>query len=69
MIEVITAFDHGMEVGKRKELIRCKDCKHKWWVNSENRKIVCRYCYGEHEPDWFCGDGEKQTKRRLSAHF
>ena len=42
------------------QIVRCKDCKHKWWINQNNEKVVCRYCYGEHEPDWFCGDGEKE---------
>lgn len=37
MIEVITAFDHGIEVGERKELIRCKDCYY--YIPPEDRDI------------------------------
>lgn len=42
-------------------VVRCKDCKHKNWVNAETRNIVCRVWRGTNDPDWFCGDGELES--------
>lgn len=50
-------------IRKEKELIRCKDCKHK--IINENvprRPIICcrTLMVGETKPNWFCADGERQ---------
>ena len=57
--ECITSFQNGIEVGDRKELVRCKDCKRRGtyacpvYVGGDD---MCS------EPDdWFCACGERRT--------
>lgn len=58
MIEVITAFDHGIEVGERKELIRCKDCEYSYTEGFVHERLVCEKHpeLGDLSDDWFCAD-------------
>lgn len=66
MLEVITAFDHGMEVGERKELVRCKDCK---WRGNKGKCIVAFVAdkqdfpifFYDNRGEWFCADGEQKN--------
>ena len=40
------------------EIVRCKDCKH-GDDTIINGKYLFKTCGGiNHEPDWFCADGE-----------
>lgn len=59
--ECITSFQNGIEVGKREELARCKDCKWRF-------DLHCPMFDGEtdHVPDlnWFCADGEPRRDIR-----
>ena len=54
--ETIRTFDgHGAP-----ELIRCKDCKRGTWLERTGMTPMVT-CGGEdHEPDWFCADGERR---------
>lgn len=47
---------------KPTELIRCKDCKHRY-VDGENvRYNVCELDHNKVQADdWFCADGEKRS--------
>lgn len=57
--ECITSFQYGIEVGDRKELVRCKDC------NKRGTYGCPVYVGGDgmcSEPDdWFCADGERKS--------
>lgn len=51
--ECITSFQYGIEVGDRKKLVRCKDCKKRYTVlciQEEAGNI-------NNQDDWFCADG------------
>ena len=43
------------------QIVRCKDCKHQNWVNTETGCIVCKFGRGTNAPDWFCADGERMS--------
>lgn len=64
--ECITSFQYGIEVGDRKELVRCKYCEHCYFASNrvpDERSYAC----GKHgidvTPDWFCADGERKEGR------
>ena len=66
--ECITSFQNGIEVGDRKELVRCKDCKHRpkepnWKTYEsgfdlefpEGSKCPC-CCHGDEWYSWYPED-------------
>ena len=63
--ECITSFQNGIEVGDRKGLVRCKDCKHR---GDRNKCIVAfvaekqgiPYFFYDNRGEWFCADGERR---------
>ena len=49
-------------IRKQKELIRCKDCKHR---DPEDKKCDCGHGIVWQLPrpdDWYCADGERRTE-------
>lgn len=64
-LECIVKLQYGVEVGDRKELVRCKDCKHLF--DGEHTENCCEVLMEKTgwlkeisvSPDWFCADGEK----------
>ena len=57
--ECITSFQNGIEVGNRKELIRCKDCGA--CAKGENI-MICVILQIKVKDDFFCADGIKKPK-------
>ena len=53
MAEFIISDEYAPEEQQKKELVRCKDCKHK------NIGNWCDAHMGHYpDEDWFCADGE-----------
>lgn len=48
------------------EVVRCKDCKHRY-VDGENvRYNVCELNHNKvQSDDWYCADGEQNDVRRI----
>lgn len=45
------------------ELVRCKDCKHRYVDGTQVRFNVCELTHNRVQGDeWFCADGEKVTE-------
>ena len=42
-----------------KELVRCKDCKRGAWLERTGMTPMVTCGDEDHEPDWFCADGER----------
>lgn len=57
--ECITSFQNGIEVGDRKELVRCKDCK--WHDNADDSPKYLPCMEMRTNPNWFCAEGERRT--------
>ena len=63
--ECITSFLYGVEVGDRQELVRCKDCKHRF--DGERNSNCCDRLMDkvgwrseiQVDDDWFCADGKR----------
>lgn len=52
--------DGSYDVKRWKELVRCKDCKHR---DPEDKKCDCGHDINWQLPrqdDWFCADGKKK---------
>ena len=64
--ECITSFQNGIEVGERKELVRCKDCKH-GELGACGDGVDCDGVW--HGDDWFCADGERRTDKCLTEQM
>jgi len=60
-LECIVKLQYGVEVGDRKELIHCEDCKHSCDYTDifPDRAYKCIKNGGYHNGSWFCADGEK----------
>ena len=55
-LECIVKLQYGVEVGDRKELIRCKECK----FNGSWQKCPYSAWTGEDpNDDWYCAQGER----------
>jgi hypothetical protein len=68
-IEFIESYWTGGEFGSdyqwndnHGELIRCKDCKHARQMCQPWNDIVCEKNGQVNTPDWFCADGERNSK-------
>ena len=59
--ECITSFQNGIEVGARKELVRCKECKNSGIDSTSYPQYWCSAHTEYHDGDWFCADGERRT--------
>ena len=65
--ECITSFSHGIEVGDRKELVRCKDCE---WRGNPKKCIVAFVADKQEFPlffydnrgEWYCADGKPKNE-------
>ena len=54
------AYDALVLLKEQSKIIRCKDCKHgaDTVINGE---YLFKTCGGvDHEPDWFCANGERR---------
>lgn len=53
--------DGSYDVKRFRELVRCKDCKHRY--DNDKKCPYCNECGGREYPpdDWFCADGERKT--------
>ena len=45
------------------EIVRCKDCKHRW-IDLNEGKMICLLERSRRADDeeWFCADGERRTE-------
>lgn len=65
-LECIVKLQYGVEVGDRKELVRCMDCKHLF--DGEHTENCCDVLMEKTgwlkeipvSPDWFCADGKRK---------
>ena len=63
-LECIVKLQYGVEVGDRKELVRCKNCRHR---DPEDNKCDCGGIPWDTQvlpvpDDWFCPKGERAVK-------
>ena len=65
-VEMIESYWTGGEYGSdyvwsdnHGELIRCRNCKWKKWMDAVNEVVFCKLQNTAHVWDWFCGDGER----------
>lgn len=53
-------YDGSHKVISIKELVRCKDCKHKEESVSPSWEAWCNRLHCGCDLDWFCADGERR---------
>ncbi len=62
----IYGFVYGGQVKEVRELVRCKDCKHRskeTYTRFDGKEVyVCQINDVAKKPDWFCADGEKKDE-------
>ena len=51
-------YDRTYMYVKRRELVRCFNCKHGNESDLYENYIECPYYESVRDPDWFCADGE-----------
>jgi len=44
------------------EIVRCKDCRHCTFSDSELADCMIKQGWFPVKPDWFCADGERKTE-------
>lgn len=63
MADVVTPIVVNQKTIDAVEVVRCKDCKHRF-VDGENVRFNC--CELNHNKvqsdDWFCADGERRSE-------
>ena len=57
--ELLKMLNGYKQLKDQPEIVRCKDCRKGSLIMEVNTLPYIR-CYGvDHEPDWFCADGER----------
>lgn len=63
MRELIIFMNEDIPMWKGEEIIRCKDCKHKYVSgDGTTQYYVCDFMDAQYEEDGFCHHAEREVK-------